>query len=68
MLCEMTRVDSHLIWLGTHALDIGAMTVYFYCFREREEIMKIFEMFSGQRMMTSYIRRRIGVGTAAWMA
>jgi NADH-quinone oxidoreductase subunit D len=56
MLCELTRVASHLIWLGTHALDIGAMTVYFYCFREREEILKIFEMFSGQRMMTSYIR------------
>ncbi|HEY3938773.1 MAG TPA: NADH dehydrogenase (quinone) subunit D [Bryobacteraceae bacterium] len=56
MLCELTRIASHLIWLGTHALDIGAMTVYFYCFREREEILKIFEMFSGQRMMTSYIR------------
>ena len=56
MLCELTRVNSHLIWLGTHALDIGAMSVYFYCFREREEILKLFEMFSGQRMMTSYIR------------
>ena len=56
LLCELTRVSSHLTWLGTHALDIGAMTVYFYCFREREEILKIFEMFSGQRMMTSYIR------------
>src|SRR5438270_12995566 len=56
LLCELTRVASHLIWLGTHALDIGAMTVYFYCFREREEILKVFEMFSGQRMMTSYIR------------
>jgi len=56
MLCELTRVSSHLVWLGTHALDIGAMSVYFYCFREREEIMKLFEKFSGQRMMTSYIR------------
>ena len=56
MLCELTRVASHLVWLGTHALDIGAMSVYFYCFREREDILKIFEMFSGQRMMTSYIR------------
>jgi NADH-quinone oxidoreductase subunit D len=56
MLCELSRINSHLIWLGTHALDIGAMSVYFYCFREREEILKIFEMFSGQRMMTSYIR------------
>ena len=56
MLCELQRLSSHLVWLGTHALDIGAMSVYFYCFREREEILKIFEMFSGQRMMTSYIR------------
>lgn len=56
MLCELQRVSSHLVWLGTHALDIGAMSVYFYCMREREEILKIFEMFSGQRMMTSYIR------------
>ena len=56
MLCELSRIQSHLVWLGTHALDIGAMSVYFYCFREREEILKLFEMFSGQRMMTSYIR------------
>lgn len=56
MLVELTRISSHLVWLGTHALDIGAMSVYFYCFREREEILKVFEMFSGQRMMTSYIR------------
>jgi NADH-quinone oxidoreductase subunit D len=56
LLCELQRISSHLVWLGTHALDIGAMTVYFYCMREREEILKIFEMFSGQRMMTSYIR------------
>ena len=56
MLCELSRISSHLTWLGTHALDIGGMSVYFYCFREREEILKIFEMFSGQRMMTSYIR------------
>jgi NADH-quinone oxidoreductase subunit D len=56
MLTELTRIQSHLVWLGTHALDIGAMTVFFYCFREREDILRIFEMFSGQRMMTSYIR------------
>ena len=56
MLAEFSRVQSHLVWLGTHALDIGAMTVFFYCFREREDILRIFEMFSGQRMMTSYIR------------
>src|SRR6202161_449419 len=56
MLVEFQRLNSHLVWLGTHALDIGAMTVFFYCFREREDILRIFEMFSGQRMMTSYIR------------
>lgn len=56
VLCELQRISSHLVWLGTHALDLGAMSVYFYCFREREEILKIFETFSGQRMMTSYIR------------
>jgi NADH-quinone oxidoreductase subunit D len=56
MLAEFSRLNSHLVWLGTHALDIGAMTVFFYCFREREDILRIFEMFSGQRMMTSYIR------------
>ncbi len=56
MLTELTRLNSHLVWLGTHALDIGAMTVFLYCFREREEILKIFEQFSGQRMMTSYFR------------
>src|SRR5436305_6857434 len=56
MLTELTRLNSHLVWLGTHAIDLGAMSVFLYCFREREEILKIFEMFSGQRMMTSYIR------------
>jgi len=44
------------VWLGTHALDIGAMSVFLYCFREREDILRIFELFSGQRMMTSYFR------------
>jgi NADH-quinone oxidoreductase subunit D len=56
LLAELTRINSHLVWLGTHALDMGAMSVFLYCFREREEVLRLFEMFSGQRMMTSYIR------------
>src|SRR5271157_948764 len=56
MLAEFTRLNSHLVWLGTHAIDIGAMSVFLYCFREREDILRIFEMYSGQRMMTSYFR------------
>ena len=53
---ELTRIQSHLVWLGTHAMDIGALTVFLYCFREREALMRIFEGVSGQRMMTSYVR------------
>jgi NADH-quinone oxidoreductase subunit D len=56
LLNELTRINSHLVWLGTHAMDIGALTVFLYCFREREEVLKLFEMASGQRMMTSYFR------------
>ena len=56
LLTELTRINSHLMWLGTHALDLGAMSAFFYCFREREELLRIFEMFSGQRLMTSYFR------------
>jgi NADH-quinone oxidoreductase subunit D len=56
MLNELTRINSHLVWLGTHALDIGAMTVFLYCFREREQVLRLFEAVSGQRMMTSYFR------------
>jgi NADH-quinone oxidoreductase subunit D len=56
LMNELTRINSHLVWLGTHALDIGAMTVFLYCFREREDVLRIFEMVSGQRMMTSYFR------------
>ena len=53
---ELTRINSHLVWLGTHAMDIGALTVFLYCFREREEVLRCFEAVSGQRMMTSYFR------------
>lgn len=56
LLTELTRINNHLVWLGTTALEIGAMSVFLYCFREREEILKLFEMVSGQRMMTSYFR------------
>jgi NADH-quinone oxidoreductase subunit D len=56
LMNELTRINSHLVWLGTHAMDIGALTVFLYCFREREEVLKLFEMVSGQRMMTSYFR------------
>jgi NADH-quinone oxidoreductase subunit D len=56
LFMELMRLNSHLVWLGTHAMDIGALTVFLYCFREREELLRIFEAVSGQRMMTSYIR------------
>ena len=56
LLTELTRINSHLVWLGTHAMDIGAMTVFLYCFREREDLLKIFEAIGGQRMFTSYFR------------
>lgn len=56
LLTELTRIASHLLWLGTHALDLAAMSVFLYTFREREILLDIFEMCSGQRMMTSYFR------------
>ena len=56
LLTELTRLNNHLVWLGTCALELGAMSVFLYCFREREEILKVFELVSGQRMMTSYFR------------
>lgn len=56
LLAELTRLNNHLVWLGTQALDLGAMTVFFYCFRERELLLDLFEMMSGARLMTSYIR------------
>jgi len=56
ILAELQRIASHLVWLGTHANDLAAMSVLLYCFREREIILDIFELVSGQRMMTSYFR------------
>lgn len=56
ILTELQRISSHLVWLGTSALDIAAMSVFLYCFREREIILDIFELVSGQRMMTTYLR------------
>ena len=57
LLTELQRISSHLVWLGTHALDLAAMSVFLYTFREREFILDIFEMVSGQRMMTTYFRQ-----------
>lgn len=56
ILAEMTRISSHLLWLGTHAMDIGAATVFLYSFREKENTYTLFEKASGQRMTTSYVR------------
>ncbi|MEE2986296.1 MAG: NADH dehydrogenase (quinone) subunit D [Nitrospinota bacterium] len=56
IMCELSRIGSHLVWLATHALDIGAMTVFLYCWREREMILDLNEEISGVRMMTSFIR------------
>jgi len=56
ILAELQRIASHLIWLGTTGLDVAAMSTFLYCFRERESILDIFELCSGQRMMTTFIR------------
>jgi NADH-quinone oxidoreductase subunit D len=56
LLTELQRISSHLVWLGTHALDLAAMSVFLYGMREREQILDIFELVSGARMMTSYFR------------
>ena len=56
ILTELQRIASHLVWIGTHALDLAAMSMFMYTFREREVILDILELVSGQRMMTTYIR------------
>ncbi|MBK7090603.1 MAG: NADH dehydrogenase (quinone) subunit D [bacterium] len=56
LLAEVTRINSHLVWLGTHALDIGALSMVLYAFREREDVLSIYEAVSGQRMMSTYFR------------
>ena len=56
MFDEITRILNHLMWLGTHALDVGAMTIFLYCFREREDLMDAYEAVSGARMHATYYR------------
>lgn len=56
MMCELQRIASHMVWLGTHALDLGAMSVFFYAFREREKILNLIEAASGGRLTPSYFR------------
>ncbi len=56
MFDEITRILNHLLWLGAHALDIGAMTVFLYCFREREDLMDVYEAVSGARLHAAYYR------------
>src|SRR4051795_11386638 len=53
---ELCRIMSHLVWLGTSALDLGAISMFWYCFRDRELILDLFEMSSGQRMHTRYFQ------------
>ena len=56
LLTELTRISAHCVWLGTHAIDIGALTVFWYTFREREKVLSIYDMVSGARMTSSYFR------------
>ena len=56
LLCELNRIHSHLIWLGTSALELGAISMFWYCFREREQILDLSEMVTGARMHTRYFQ------------
>ena len=56
LMCELQRIASHMVWLGTHALDLGAMSVFFFCFKQREKILNLIEAASGGRMTPSYFR------------
>lgn len=62
ILCELSRIADHMVWLGTHALDIGAMTVFLYTFEQRERLYNLFEAVTGARLTTSYTR----IGGLAW--
>ncbi len=56
ILLELARISSHLVWLGTHAIDLGAMSMFLYCFREREKLLDVNDMVAGSRMTPSYFR------------
>ena len=56
LLCELTRIHSHLVWLGTAALELGAISMFWYCFRERDRILDLFELVGGTRMHTRYFQ------------
>src|SRR5688500_20396575 len=56
LFCELQRIASHMVWLGTSALDLGALSVFFFCFKEREKILNLIEAASGGRMTPSYFR------------
>jgi NADH-quinone oxidoreductase subunit D len=56
LLCELTRIHSHLVWLGTAALELGAISMFWYCFRERDRILDLFELVAGYRMHTRYFQ------------
>ena len=56
LLCELTRIHSHLVWLGTAALELGAISMFWYCFRERDRVLDLFELVTGVRMHTRYFQ------------